>query len=103
MPSSAPKMTIPQIREELHQIADSLRRYPRAQARLHFLADETTRRSPNYPRAPKRYPALDAETEAAIRAAKEADPTLSNLQLARRFNTATRCVSYALNGKRNEG
>lgn len=97
--SSAPKLTIPQIRAELHNLAETLP--PEQRARLRFLAEETKRRSPAYPRAPKRHGELDAETEAAIRAAKEADPTLSNLQLARRFNTATRCVSYALNGRRN--
>ena len=99
MPSSKPKMTIPEIRAELHEMADR-HPHPDEGKRLHFLADETARRPSEWPRAPAVHRDLTPDEEAEVREAKRANPKLSQLQLARRFQTGTRCISYALSGRR---
>lgn len=91
-------MTIPDIRVELHLIAERVCD-PVLSLMLHFLAEETRRRKP-VRRAPKQPSVL--VSRAAILRYIRANPDASYMEIANHFGLPNiRQVSYILAGKRS--
>lgn len=67
--------------------------------RLAELAEATKRRSPKS-KAPTKSATMTPEMAAEIRAVKKANPSLSQMEIARQFNVNPGRVSEALRGKK---
>lgn len=87
-------MTIPEIRDRLHALADE-----HGIAELHDLAEETRRRSP-LRRARARWPRLTDAQKAMVRATFDARPDLGVRDLANIYRTSIGRVSEAIRGFR---
>jgi hypothetical protein len=88
-------MTIPEIRERMHELADIY-----GIQELHFLAEQTRRRTPvRHVRRP-RQASPDAEMEQAIRAFARQHPEATMFDIGRRFNVNQGRVSEAIGGFR---
>ena len=89
------KLTIPQIRERLHELA-VIHGIPE----LSSLATATYRRS--YTRAPTTRKSLDEDTKANIRDFVAENPNMAFQDVANIFDVNPGRVSEALHGKRGE-
>jgi hypothetical protein len=88
-------MRIPEIREELHQLAE-IHGIPR----LHELAEETKRRPPAKKRAKPKYPPPTDGVVAAIKRYVAKCPEAHLQDIAVKFRTNTGRVSEILGGMR---
>lgn len=101
---AAPDLTIPEIRKEMHVIADLIDMDPPTAdpdrgLRLHQIA-EATRRLQHGRRAPRAQGTPDAEQSEEIRQFAAANPDATMFDIGRRFNVNQGRVSEALFGKR---
>lgn len=96
-PDTAKTMTIPQIRAEMIELAETL-----GSDRLRYLADQTWRRPLEKPPAKAKYPCPDEEKAEAIRQYVAANPDAGQETVARIFGTTGGRVSEVLRGKRGE-
>jgi hypothetical protein len=87
-------MKIPEVREELHKIANDF-----SIPRLHQLADELARR-PQARRAKVKSARLTEGMEDSIKAFARRQPHLSFVEIARYYNVNPGRVSEAISGKR---
>lgn len=87
-------MTIPEIRDRLHVLADE-----HGIEELHKLA-EATRRRRAVRRAPVKSRPLDPQTAAAVRAYLAAHPNAHQRDVGQMFNLNAGRVSESLRGKR---
>ena len=89
------KLTIPQIRERLYELAEI-----HSDPELKALADATYRRS--YTRAATTRKSLDEDTKANIRDFVAENPDMAFQDIANIFDVNPGRVSEALHGKRGE-
>jgi hypothetical protein len=95
-------MTIPEIREELFEIADCIQESePEAAAKIRMLAEETKRR-PAVRKTPVRSAKFDADMRSKIKERARFLPGASEVELAREFNVNPGRISEALAGVRGQ-
>ena len=105
------RRTIPQLRALITLELDAIDGYAplggvgdAIQARvktIRSLVEETRRRQPAYSRARAEHPDPEPAMIREIREYKAANPSVSYCDLAHMLNTSIRCVSFALNGRRD--
>lgn len=102
------KRTIPQLRALIGHQLDLIIRAARGDTavaacigEIRRLVEETKRRSPSYIPARVTCPDPDEATVRAIRRYKEANPDMSFREISILLDTSTRCVSYAISGRRD--
>jgi len=88
-------MRIPDIRSEMHNIANMIG--GPVGSRLRYLAEETRRRKPLRRAPPRREPRV---TRAQIARFFARYPLANNQDAAAHFNVNTRAISYAYRGQR---
>jgi transcription initiation factor TFIIIB Brf1 subunit/transcription initiation factor TFIIB len=89
------KKTIPEIREEMFELANQMQLMAR---RMKMLAQETYRRS--YERAPVRSRRITQRVRAEVHAYRHENPTASFQDIANAFGINPGRVSEILHGKR---
>ena len=95
----------------IQQLRDAIREYIRARTGetiddefffgIDLLLEETKRRPPKWKVARKKDPDPDPETILAIRRFKTEFPSAHTKDMSIRFDTSTRCIRFALVGKRD--
>lgn len=90
--------TIPQVREELLELAETIRN-PKVSKKIKSLVKHMVRRSP-VRRSPNRSQPMTKDLSNRIRRVALANPTLDYMQLAKGFRVATGRISEAIAGKR---
>ena len=96
------KLTIPQIRDLISELADEgiklARRQYEINLRINALMQETYRRS--YTRAPVKSKRITADVRASVRAMAEANPDMSHQEIGTAHNINQGRVSEILHGHR---
>lgn len=100
-----------EVRRTIPQLRDAIRDYLRSKMGgtidddfflgIDLLLEETKRRAPKWKVARKKDPDPDPETILAIRQFKTEFPSAHTKDMSIRFDTSTRCISFALVGKRD--
>jgi len=100
-----------EVRRTIPQLRDTIRAYMRGKLgdtidddfilEVDLLLEETKRRSPKWKVARKKQPDPDPETILAIRKYKTENENAHSRDMSILFKTSTRCISFALVGKRD--